>query len=142
MKKQLVPASSEKKTIGATEIVHFPELGWHAVTARVDTGAATSAIHCSRVKVVEKDGRSQLSFYLDVKKGAPKEAFSVSNFKERRVKNSFGHTEKRYVIKTVIVIAGRKIRTEFSLADRRKMSFPVLLGRKLLRGRFVVDVSQ
>lgn len=142
MKNLTVPISGDKKIIGATEIVRFPELGWHDVTARVDTGAATSSIHCSRVKVIEKDGKARLSFYLDVKKGAPKEAFSVSDFKERTVRNSFGQTEKRYVIKTVIVVAGRKIRTEFSLADRRKMSYPVLLGRKLLNGRFLVDVTQ
>ncbi len=142
MKKLTGPASTEKKIIGATELVHFPELGWKNVVARVDTGAATSAIHCSRVRVIEKDGETRLSFLLDTQKGAPKEAFSVTDFKEKVVKNSFGHTEKRYVIKTVIVIAGRKIRTQFSLADRQKMSFPVLLGRRLLKGRFLVDVSQ
>lgn len=142
MKNLTVPVSAEKKIIGATELVHFPDLGWHEVAARVDTGAATSSIHCSKVKVVQKDGKAKLSFYLDVKNGAPKQVFSVTDFKERTVRNSFGHTEKRYVIKTAIVIAGRKIRTEFSLADRRSMSFPVLLGRRLLKGRFIVDVSQ
>lgn len=133
---------NEKKTIGATETVSFPDLGWMDVPARVDTGAATSSIHCSRVRVVEKDGQPQLSFFLDVKKGAPRQAFSVATFEERIIKNSFGHTEKRYIIKTTIVVAGRKIRTKFSLADRRQMSFPVLLGRKLLKGRFIVDVAQ
>ncbi len=140
--KNLVPVSTEKKIIGATELVHFPELGWHDVPARVDTGAATSSIHCSRVKVIGKEGKRKLSFYLDVKNGAPKQVFSATDFKERTVRNSFGHTEKRYVIKTTIVVAGRKIRTEFSLADRQTMSFPVLLGRRLLKGRFIVDVSQ
>lgn len=141
MKNLIVPTSIEKKIIGATELVHFPDLGWHDVMARVDTGAATSSIHCSRVKVVEKEGKAMLSFYLDVKKGAPKQVFSVTDFKERTVRNSFGHTEKRYIIKTAIVVAGRKIRTEFSLADRRKMSFSVLLGRRLLKKRFIVDVA-
>jgi hypothetical protein len=142
MKKIPTQAPREKKIIGATQTVSFPELDWNEVAARVDTGAATSSIHCSRVKVIEKDGQPQLSFFLDVKKGAPRQAFSVASFEERIIKNSFGQREKRYVIKTAIVVAGRKIRTKFSLADRRQMSYPVLLGRRLLKGRFVVDVAQ
>ncbi|GAB2785382.1 ATP-dependent zinc protease [Rhabdobacter roseus] len=133
----------EKELIGATELVDFPELGWQQVPARVDTGAATSSIHCSRVRLVEKAGQpKRLSFYLDVQKGAPRQPFSVTDFEETTIKNSFGHEERRYVIKTQIVLGKRRIRTEFSLADRRKMSYPVLLGRKLLKGRFLVDVSQ
>ncbi len=139
MNNEIIPP--KKRTIGATEVVNFPELGWFDVPARVDTGAATSSIHCSKVKIVEKNGRAHLSFFLDVQKGAPREAFSVVDFTEKIVKNSFGHAEKRYVIKTLIVISGRKIRTQFSLADRRRMKYPVLLGRKLLKGKFVVDVS-
>lgn len=142
MKRLTIPTSAEKKIIGATEIVHFPELGWKDVAARVDTGAATSSIHCARVRVVERGGKALLNIYLDAKKGAPQEVVSVADFKERTVRNSFGHTEKRYIIKTVIVVAGRKVRTEFSLADRCTMSYPVLLGRRLLKGRFLVDVSQ
>ncbi|HEV7347622.1 ATP-dependent zinc protease [Telluribacter sp.] len=131
-----------KDTLGATEIVDFPELGWHQVQARVDTGAATSSIHCSRVRLVKQGEQLRLSFYLDVQKGAPKQRFSVSDFKEKTIKNSFGQEERRYVIKTQIMLFGRKIRTEFSLADRRTMSYPVLLGRKLLKGKFLVDVSR
>ncbi|GAB3167097.1 ATP-dependent zinc protease family protein [Telluribacter humicola] len=144
MKKK--PKKSSKKqskdVIGATEIVDFPELGWHDVQARVDTGAATSAIHCSRVRLVRQGEQTRLSFYLDVQKGAPRQRFSVSDFKERTIKNSFGQEERRYIIKTQITLFGRKIRTEFSLADRQKMTYPVLIGRKLLNGRFIVDVSQ
>jgi hypothetical protein len=128
--------------IGAIEEVSFPELGWHQVHARIDTGAATSAIHCSRVRLVKQAGQTRLSFYLDVRKGAPKQRFSVTDFKERIIRNSFGQEESRYIIKTYITLFGRRIRTEFSLADRCSMTYPVLLGRKLLKGRFLVDVSR
>jgi hypothetical protein len=131
----------EKTVIGATVTVQFPELGWKEVPARVDTGAATSSIHCAQVNLIEQDGRKQLSISLDVRKGAPQQAFLISDFKERLVKNSFGYQEKRYIIKTLVVVAGRRIRTEFSLADRCRMNYPVLLGRRLLKGRFLVDVS-
>jgi hypothetical protein len=58
------------------------------------------------------------------------------------VRTSSGKEEKRYVIKTLIKLFGRNIRTEFTLANRRKMSYPILLGRKLLKGRFIIDVAQ
>lgn len=128
--------------IGATDILDLPELGWFNVPARVDSGATTSAIHCARVQLIHEDGGSLLRFYLDTKKGAPQQSYVVKDFKETVVRNSSGKEEKRYVIKTRITIFGRKIRTEFSLANRRKMQYPILLGRKLLKGRFIIDVSQ
>ncbi|QRR03345.1 ATP-dependent zinc protease family protein [Dyadobacter sandarakinus] len=129
--------------IGATDVADLPELGWHQVPVRVDSGAATSAIHCSKVRLVKsEDDEVILEFFLDYKNGAPPQSFYARNFKETIVRNSFGKEEKRYVIKTRIEIFGKKIRTEFSLANRRKMRYPILLGRKLLKNRFVVDVAQ
>ncbi len=128
--------------IGATDVLDLPELGWYKVPARIDSGATTSSIHCARVLLEHKDGTPMLRFYLDTKKGAPQQSFAVKDFKETIVRNSSGKEEKRYVIKTRITIFGRKIRTEFSLANRRKMRYPILLGRKLLKGRFIIDVSQ
>jgi hypothetical protein len=128
--------------IGATDIVDLPELDWFQVPVRIDSGATTSAIHCSRVRLVKEGDEDRLQFYLDKKKGAPQQSFIVSDFKETIVRNSSGKEEKRYVIKTRITLFGKKIRTEFSLANRRKMTYPILLGRKLLKNRFLVDVSQ
>ncbi|WP_221390133.1 RimK/LysX family protein [Dyadobacter sp. NIV53] len=128
--------------IGATDIVDLPDLDWYHVPVRVDSGATTSSIHCSRVKLIKEDNHTILRFYLDAKKGAPQQSFSVQDFKETVVRNSSGKEEKRYVIKTRIKLFGRKIRTEFSLANRQKMSYPILLGRKLLKNRFIIDVAQ
>ena len=128
--------------IGATDIVDLPDLDWYQVPVRVDSGATTSSIHCSRVQLIKDGDQEILRFYLDAKKGAPQQSFSVHEFKETIVRNSSGKEEKRYVIKTHIRLFGRKIRTEFSLANRRKMKYPILLGRKLLKNRFIIDVSQ
>jgi len=128
--------------IGATDIVDLPDLGWYNVPVRVDSGATTSSIHCSRVRLIKAEGGTILRFYLDHKKGAPQQSFSVQQFKEAIVRNSSGKEEKRYVIKTHIKLFGRKINTEFSLANRGKMSYPILLGRKLLKNRFIIDVAQ
>ena len=60
----------------------------------------------------------------------------------RIVRSSNGEQQERHVVEADVVIAGQVIRTEFTLADREAMNFPVLLGRRLLRGNFLVDVAK
>lgn len=131
-----------KQIIGMTDFVDFPDLGLYEVQAKIDTGAFTSALHCKDVRLVQSGLRTKLSFWLIDKTGQPARQFYSDQFSQRMIRNSFGVAEKRYVIKTRLILFGRTIRTEFTLADRERLKNPVLLGRKLLRNRFVVDVSQ
>ena len=135
-------APKHKQIIGMTDIVDLPDLGLFDVRAKVDTGAFTSALHCKKVRLVRVGLRTKLSFWLIDKIGESARKFYSDEFSQRMIRNSFGVSEKRYVIKTRIVLFGRTIKAEFTLADRERLRNPVLLGRKLLRNRFVVDVSQ
>lgn len=136
-------ASSErpKQVIGFSDRIDFPDLGWTDVEAKIDTGAYTSALHCTDVKLVPNGDNSRLHFTLVGTRGKKKKQFVTDLFQYKTVKNSFGQSEKRFIIQTRVLIMGRLIRAEFSLANRGTMRFPVLLGRKLLRNKFVVDVS-
>ena len=60
----------------------------------------------------------------------------------RRVKSSNGTVEERIFIKTLLELGGRNFEAEISLTDRASMKFPMLIGRKYLEGRFLVDVSK
>lgn len=131
-----------RQIIGRTDLVDFPDLGLFNVQAKVDTGAFTSALHCKDVKLVRSGLRKRLSFWLIDKTGEPTQQFYSDQFSQRMIRNSFGIAELRYVIKTKIVLFERTIRAEFTLADREQLKNPVLLGRKLLRNRFIVDVAQ
>lgn len=124
------------------EVADFPDLELTRVQAKIDTGAYTSALHCKDVRLMETEHGTILSFCVIEPGGTLTRRIYSDTFTERTIKNSFGVAEKRYVIKTIIVLFGRKIRAEFTLADREQMRYPVLLGRKLLRNRFLVDVSQ
>lgn len=124
-----------------TDFVDFPDLALFDVQAKVDTGAFTSALHCKDVRLVRSGFRKKLSFWLIDKTGEPARQFYSDQFSQRMIRNSFGVAELRYVIKTRIVLFERIIRAEFTLADREQLKNPVLLGRKLLRNRFIVDVS-
>lgn len=86
--------------------------------------------------------RNKLSFWLIDKTGQPARKFYSDEFSQRMIRNSFGASAKRYVIKTGILLFGRVIKAEFTLADRERLRNPVLLGRELLRNRFLIDVSQ
>ncbi|MFD2935974.1 ATP-dependent zinc protease family protein [Spirosoma flavum] len=131
-----------KQIIGMTDLVDFPDLGLFDVQAKIDTGAFTSALHCKDVRLIKTRLRTRLSFWLIDKPGEDSRRFYSDQFSQRMIRNSFGVAELRYVIKTRIVLFGRKIRAEFTLADREQLKNPILLGRKLLRNRFIVDVSE
>lgn len=130
--------------IGMTDRIDLPELGVFDVDVKVDTGAYTSSIHCSRVREkIDAGGRKVLSFTIPGsllhEKGIHR--FQVYNFSQKKVRSSNGQMQTRYVINTPVVMFGRVIKADFTLADRSRMKYPILLGRKLLKNRFLVDVS-
>lgn len=129
-----------KLLIGAKEWVDFPDFEIQRIAAKVDTGAYTSALHCSMIKELA----GELHFVLVHTKEDKQlnKEFQTKDYTQKKIKSSNGTTQLRYVIKTAVIIHGRKYRAEFSLTDRSRMKNPVLLGRKLLKGRFVVDVSK
>ena len=135
----------EKKIIGRREMVAFPELGIDEIEAKVDTGAYTSAIHCSDIhEEVKPDGTKVIALDL-LDPSHPQynhKKLEFSDYSLRDIRNSFGDVQERYVIKTKIQFFEELIEAEFSLSDRSDMKYPVLIGRKLLKGRFVVDVSR
>lgn len=136
-----VRALKPKQVIGMTDLVDFPDLGLFDIQAKVDTGAYTSALHCKDVQLIQSGLTAQLSFWLIDKTGLPARKFYSDQFSQRMIRNSFGVAELRYVIQTRLVLFGRTIRADFTLADREQLKNPVLLGRKLLHNRFIVDVS-
>ncbi|WMN12530.1 RimK/LysX family protein [Marivirga salinae] len=135
-----------KKTIGRIDKLDLPELGLVKVQAKIDTGAYTSAIHCSKIHIEkDKDGTDLLVYTISAKRlgqGMKAKKFKTSDFKLKRIKSSNGQVQERYVIKTKVKIFNKIYNTEFSLSDRSHMKNPILLGRKLLSGRFVVDVTE
>lgn len=59
-----------------------------------------------------------------------------------RVANSFGHKELRYKVKLRILVKKRLIKATFTLSNRSSKLYPVLIGRTLLRNKFIVDVAK
>jgi len=126
--------------LGRYDRVDLPELGLTSIHAKIDTGAYSCSLHCSKAEVVN----NHLEFVL-LDEEHPEFTgmkFAFKEFEKREIKNSFGEAEQRYVIKTKIRIFKRLINAEFSLSNRGNLKFPVLLGRKILRQRFLIDVTK
>jgi len=132
----------DKQVIGRVEKISFPELGIKNVHAKIDTGADLSSIWATGIH--EENG--VLSFKLFGKKSAfytGKEIeFQATHYLLTRIANSFGHRELRYVVKLQLKLGGKTIVGTFTLSDRSKKTYPILIGRKLLNRKFLVDVSK
>jgi hypothetical protein len=128
-----------RKVIGRAEKIHLPELGYISIPAKVDTGAKTSAIWASNIH--ERDGGLAFTLFAP---GSPyytgEEHFSP-HFTQVVVASSIGTEEGRYKVVTLVKLRGKKVRSSFTLADRSKQAYPVLIGRNVLRGKFLVDVK-
>jgi len=130
--------------IGTTDFIDLPEFNLEDVACKIDTGADTSTIHCSGIKLIEKEGKTYLRFkVLDHKHPAwQNEVFEYQKFSEKTIRSSFGEAEKRYVIQTRVLLFGRSYPIYFTLSDRKKMRYPILLGKRFLKQHFLVDVNQ
>lgn len=130
-KKQLI--------IGRKDVADLPRFGLSGVPVKIDSGAYTSTIHCAKVE--ENDGKLEVIF-LDKKDVAfTGEKVIFEEFSVKKVRSSSGQAQYRYKVKGNILLFGKKYNTEFTLSRRTKMRYPVLLGRKLLNKRFLIDTS-
>lgn len=131
--------SKNKHTIGRDDIADFPSFGLSGVPVKTDSGAYTSTIHCSRI---EEDTDGLTVVFLDKKeKGYSGEAILFKKYERKKVRSSSGEQQERYIIHGTIELFGKKYNTEFTLSSRNLMRYPVLLGRKLLSGKFIIDTS-
>jgi hypothetical protein len=133
-----------KIIIGHKDFADFPEFNIENIKIKMDTGAYTSSIHCHDIEECLVDGNKMIKFDL-LDPGHElynNESFKTHRYKEKKIKNSFGATEKRFIIFSTIILFGKQYPIELSLSERGDMKFPVLIGRKLLKGKFIVDSAK
>lgn len=128
-------------TVGWREWVALPDLDVPVIKAKIDTGARTSSLHVESLEPFDRDGRRWVRFTV-----APlQETTDVVLVREapvvdrRRVTNSGGVGEERYVIRTPLRVSAESWPVEITLTSRESMTFRMLLGRTALRGRVLVD---
>lgn len=130
--------------IGRLEPVNFPDWELFDIDAKIDTGAYTSSLHCHRIEPFEKEGKPFVRFNLldPSHETYNDKLFKLPIYTTKTIKSSNGTTEERLIVKTVIRVFGKELDIELSLTNRSEMRYPVLIGRKLLSGHFLVDASK
>ncbi|UTA47685.1 RimK/LysX family protein [Simiduia sp. 21SJ11W-1] len=127
-------------SVGWREWVALPELGINNIKVKVDTGARTSALHTFGLELFERDGREWVRMGVHPIQKSDREWFTEAPILDKRiVRDSGGHEELRPVIETDIRLGDYTFRAELTLTSRDNMKFRMLLGRKALEGRFLVD---
>jgi hypothetical protein len=130
--------TKKKIVIGTTDEAYFPDLGEELVKVKVDTGADSSSLHATHMKLIVVGEDVVLSVRL-----LGHFHCKFTDYIQKGVKSSNGQTEQRFFVNLNIMLFGQKYKGLFSLSNRGKMNFPVLLGKRFLkRNRFVVDVAK
>ena len=131
-----------KVIIGRSEVLTFVGSEAINVPAKTDTGAYRSAVHASNISV---DANDVLSFDLlggHPVCGAMAHRVVAEEYQKVWVANSFGEREERFEVKLKVKLGPKIFHARFTLADRSKKIYPILLGRKLLNHRFLVDSAE
>ncbi len=127
--------------IGRSDKADFEQLDIQDIDIKIDTGAYTSSIHSHAIKEIVEDGKKTLVFKLFDPSHIQfdNRTFKVTNYKQKNVKSSFGAVEKRYVIETTITLFNKTHTIQISLSERKNMRFPILIGRRFLKKKFLVN---
>jgi hypothetical protein len=131
-----------KVIIGRSEVLSFVGTDAINVPAKTDSGAYRSAVHAQNI-IITPDG--SLEFDLlggHTVCGAMSQRVTANEYNKVWISNSFGNREERYEVKLKVKLGPKVFYAQFTLADRSKKIYPILLGRKLLSHRFLVDSSE
>jgi hypothetical protein len=132
----LRPTAFQLPLIGWREDVALPLLGSGTLIAKIDTGARSAALHAEELTVKGKTA------HFIVELGGRRRKVQLPLIGVKRIKSSSGHTEKRAVVQTEIVIGHHRVVADLTLTDRGDMGVPMLLGRNTIKGRFLVNPAR
>lgn len=132
-------------TVGWKEWVSLPDLSIPAIKAKIDSGARTSALHTFELNQIKRDGKDFAEFKIhplrnrsDIVIQCCSEIIDV-----RKVRDSGGHEEERFFIKSKMVINELVTDIEISLTNRESMLFRMLLGRTALaNANMIIDPAE
>jgi predicted deacylase len=143
---RLGPDPSSKLRAGWLERVSLPDLGIGGVTAKIDTGARTSALHVISSRVVGNAAGPSRRPILEITLapggvGRRRQVVRAPVREFVQVRDTSGRLERRPVIETTLELGPLRRRIRLTLTDRGDMRCPMLVGRTALGAAVVVDPS-
>ncbi len=140
-KRPATRSRAQKPMIGWREWVILPDFSPTPIKAKVDTGAVTSALHAFNLKLTTDRNGTIARFGVAPRQGlhAAKTTVECPVVGFKRVRSSNGQTELRPVVRTSVIIGDKSFEIDITLASRDEMGFRMLLGRRAVRKRFLID---
>ncbi len=140
IKRILKPAT----VIGWREWLKLPEFCDTSIKVKVDTGARSSCLHAFNVEVIEENGLKMVHFDIHPIQNSIHKTVRVSSrlIEYRTIRSSSGHEELRPVIRAQAKLGDTIWPIEITLTNRDQMGFRMLLGRRALAHRFIVDSAK
>jgi hypothetical protein len=136
----------DKLVLGRAEWVGLPSLGSY-FKARLDTGANTSSLSAKDIRPFERDGENWVRFRLALSENDAvvpavlKKEFEARVVRQVRIIQASG-SDRRPVIRLPMTLGTIEQNVEFTLNDRRHLTYPVLLGRRFMMDIAVIDISR
>jgi hypothetical protein len=138
------PKPKSYPPIGWREWVGLPDLGISLIKAKVDTGARSSALHAFKIKEIQEDQGTFISFKVHPYQKDSQTTLSCKAelLEYREIRSSHGHVTLRPVVVTSIQFMDQIWPIELTLVSRDNMGFRMLLGREAVRRRYFVDAGR
>jgi glutathione synthase/RimK-type ligase-like ATP-grasp enzyme len=135
-------SSKRLKTIGRiTPITVKVNDASIVMRAKIDTGAYQSALHAVDITTGTNDeGKEYVQYTVqDENDTNNSQTITTYSFGRATIKSSNGHLDDRFVVPITVEIGGEEYTTRVTLANRTEQKSPMLIGRQLLRGNFIVN---
>lgn len=136
VKQRVVAGWLEKVTLFPSQII---------LKAKLDSGAKTSSIHAENIEYFEREDKTWVRFELpEGKKKVSKNQRIVEAplYREVLIKRHNMLSATRPVIEMTFCINHRFYTAQFTLADRTNYNYPVLLGRRFLKNKLIIDPAE
>lgn len=130
----------DKLIIGRNTLVDVVDIA-RSVPAKIDTGADSSAIWASNIHI-DTNGLLHFCFFGEGSEFYTGDEVITDDFSVVKVRSSSGHVQLRYRTHISLRIGDKRIKTLCNLSDRAQNEYPILIGRRTLSGKFIVDVTR
>ncbi|PKM36878.1 MAG: hypothetical protein CVV06_08795 [Gammaproteobacteria bacterium HGW-Gammaproteobacteria-10] len=107
------------------------------IKARLDTGASRSSLNAQEIELIESDEQTMVSFIFDDRNGN-QYPMTLPLVETIGIKQASGRQE-RYVVEIGLCVGEHYEKNLFTLADRSRMTYPVLVGRNFLKNSVLVS---
>lgn len=133
----------EKQIVGSVEVCALPDIGIDSIEARIDTGAKISSLHADNLEEFMRENEQWLRYEIHPNVHNVDDVVKCESkiIRKPQVKSSNGQSERRYLVKTTLILGKQQWEIDLTLTDRALMKYPMLLGREGMGDKVLVDPS-